>query len=178
MDQDIYIITTGLEGMIHMWRFNTVSSLAEYVCAFEGHVREVTSILLKGEILSPLSLPPLILPPLPSLPTGNLIWSGSVDCTINIWDVTTRAVVHTIKSEESDNFDNATSSGHATAITCMTKITAPNGEFVATASLDGVLMIWDAEAKKTYECTEQATITTMNVAMDSFGKPTLLPRKS
>jgi hypothetical protein len=52
MDEDIYIFTTGLEGMIHMWRFNTVSSLAEYVCAYEGHVREVTSILLKGSIFS------------------------------------------------------------------------------------------------------------------------------
>jgi hypothetical protein len=50
MDEDIYIFTTGLEGMIHMWRFNTVSSLAEYVCAYEGHVREVTSILLKGSL--------------------------------------------------------------------------------------------------------------------------------
>lgn len=151
-----------------MWRFNTVSSLAEYVCPFEGHVREVTSILLKGET----RLCPFPAHPFPSRAIGNLIWSGSVDCTIKIWDVTTRAVVHTIKNEESDNFDTI-SSGHTTAITCMTKISAPNGEFVATASLDGVLMIWDAAAKKTYECTEQATVTTMNVSVDSFGKPTL-----
>lgn len=51
----------------------------------------------------------------------------------------------------------------------MTKITATNGEYVATASLDSMLMVWDAEAKKTYECQEQAIITTMSVGYDSFG---------
>lgn len=58
MGDDIYIFTTGLEGMIHMWRFNTVSSLVEYVGIFEGHVREVTSIILKGKLSPDYSPPP------------------------------------------------------------------------------------------------------------------------
>lgn len=51
----------------------------------------------------------------------------------------------------------------------MTKIQATNGEYVATASLDSMLMIWDAEAKKIFECAEQDIISTMNVGFDSFG---------
>jgi hypothetical protein len=51
----------------------------------------------------------------------------------------------------------------------MAKVTAPNGEYVATASLDAMLMIWDSDAKKTHELLEQSIITTMNVGFDSFG---------
>lgn len=51
----------------------------------------------------------------------------------------------------------------------MTKISNSGIEYIATASLDSMLMIWDTDAQKIFECQEQDIISTMAVCNDISG---------
>ena len=102
------------------------------------------------------------------LKLGGYLWSGSIDCTINIWDLNTKALYRTIRSSGDENFADA-SDGHSSAITCMTMISFEGVNFIATASLDCMFMVWNSDNQKVFECLEQDVISTMSVSADLSG---------
>lgn len=148
---EIYIFTGGMEGMIHVWCFNPATSSVNHAFNLEGHIREVSCLALQG----------------------NFLWSGSVDCTINIWDLNTRMLVHTFRSNVNENFDNTSESGHSAPITCMTKISVGNDEYIATSSLDCQVIVWNND-QKYYELIEQELVVSMITSHDLSGEPILL----
>lgn len=166
-DADIYIVTAGLEGMIHVWCFSPSNSSVNHMFGLEGHVREVTSLVLQGRSL-----------PSPSwssltyflILSGNCLWSGSIDCTINCWDLGSREVNHSIRAIENNGSpDNSTLSGHETPITCMAIVSCSDGEFMVTSSLDNLFMVWNG-VEKVYQQTEQDIISAMAVTTDTTGE--------
>jgi phospholipase A-2-activating protein len=77
MDQaGMQILTGGLEGMIQEWAFNQQLQAFQRVKAYEGHARAVTCLLY--------------------IPELNLIWSGSQDTTIRVWNAETAECVAVI----------------------------------------------------------------------------------
>lgn len=44
----IFLITSGGDGLIRTWRFDPAQNQFEQIAVLEGHIRAVTCILLQG----------------------------------------------------------------------------------------------------------------------------------
>ena len=91
-----YVISGGGEGQIRIWKFDQANSKFDLLSTLEGHTREVTCLYLFE---------------------GRLLWSGSVDRNIRVWELASQRCVGTL---------NAASGGHTDAVTTLELISIPS----------------------------------------------------
>lgn len=113
-----YLISGGAEGNIRIWKQDPTTRQFGYMSLLEGHTRAVNTLLLNDTIL----------------------WSGSSDKTIKIWDLGTSTCAKTMTIGNPDGI------GHCDLISCMCLIPAMNGQeaYVASGDCKGEVRLWSA----------------------------------
>jgi WD40 repeat protein len=137
-----YVVTAGTEGTILAWRFEGGQFIKLSVC--EGHIRAVTCLLIHNDIL----------------------WSGSADRTLRVWDIQSGRCVGTINSSPGD------ANGHSDAVSCLASIPAlqPGAEsFVVSGSIDGDTKLWKSDGSFVYSCNNGAGVTSLCHFQDELG---------
>ncbi|CAE7618779.1 TUP1, partial [Symbiodinium microadriaticum] len=89
----------------------------------------------------------------------DLLWSGSFDRTIKVWNLADKTCMGTLTSEDG---------GHVEPITCMTIVPSSDGDYVATGGVDGFVKMWNASGEMLWERDEGAVISALYAAVDSF----------
>eukprot|EP00941_MAST-03F_sp_MAST-3F-sp1_P003961 g3961.t1 len=120
MDKGL-VISAGREGLIRVWRFDGTSSKFVHHCSLEGHVRNVTSLLVTPE---------------------GLLFSASEDYTIRKWqfspDMTAKCA----------DFISSAKSGHTNTISSLVLVkTAVNGQpltALISGARDKTICVWNA----------------------------------
>jgi len=142
----IFVITSGGEGLIRTWRFDPAQNQFEQVAVLEGHIRAVTCVLLQDTSL----------------------WSGSLDKTIRCWDVGSGTCFGVLSASGGGH-------GHTGAVTCMILIPpiptsqAPDTTYVASAGMDSELKLWKTNGEFVHGITHQNAIMSMSLFKDDKG---------
>jgi len=141
----IFVITAGGEGLIRTWRYDPTQNQFEQVAVLEGHMRAVTCVLLQDTSL----------------------WSGSLDNTIRCWDVGSGSCFGVLSASGGGH-------GHSGAVTCMLLIpplpTAQIPEtYVASAGMDKQLKLWKTNGEFVHEIAHQNAIMAMSLFQDDKG---------
>jgi WD40 repeat protein len=147
IDSVVYVITGGGEGTIRVWRYNDKATppAFEHVTLFEGHIRAVTCLLFVDKFL----------------------WSGSMDCTIRVWDISESKCVGTLNA--------ASNGGHTEAVCCLCLFSMPDGQpCIASGGMDNELKLWDTQGSFLHNFNEGACVTALEAFKDSSGNSALL----
>ena len=138
-----YVVTAGTEGSIMAWRFENGQFVKLSHC--EGHIRAVTCLLIHNDV----------------------VWSGSGDRTLRVWDISTGMNVGTISAAPGNP------NGHADAVSCLASIpasAASGGEsYVVSGSIDGDTKLWKSDGSFVYTCNNGAGVTSMCYFQDALG---------
>lgn len=139
-----YVVTAGTEGSIMAWRFDNGQFVKLSLC--EGHIRAVTCLLIHNEVL----------------------WSGSADRTLRVWDITSGRCVGTIGGSPGNV------NGHSGAVSCLASIPAsaasPQGEsYVVSGSIDGDTKLWKSDGSFVFSCNNGAGVTSLCYFQDALG---------
>jgi len=76
----LYVITGGGEGNIRTWRFDEAKNSFEPISLLEGHIREVTGLLLVSE--------------------ATVLWSSSADHSIRVWEMSSGRCMGVLPTNE------------------------------------------------------------------------------
>jgi WD40 repeat protein len=180
-DGVMYVITGGGEGLVRIWKFDRASSKFEMISTLEGHIREVTCLYLHGESCCARCWfgngpTPLTCSPAARLSAeSRLLWTGSVDRTIRVWELTSGRCVGTL---------NSASGGHTEAVTALELITTPpaagaagavGDPYIVSAGADGELKVWSTNGEFMGSGSHGQVITALRAFQDGVGgQPALL----
>lgn len=142
LDGVTFVITAGGEGLIRTWRFDAAQGAFEQIMVLEGHIRAVTCVLLNGGIL----------------------WSGSVDSTIRVWDLASGKCAATLSAIGG-------AGGHTDAVSCLEFIPNAGAEaFIASGSADKTVKLWKASGGELmHTCTHSSMVTALKAFRDTMG---------
>ena len=95
---------------------------------------------------------------------GTFLWSGSVDYTIRVWDLSTGKCAATLSALGGG-------SGHTDAVTCMEYIPNMGGEpLIASGSADRTVKIWNPNGGALHHtCTHSSVVTALKAFRDTHG---------
>lgn len=95
---------------------------------------------------------------------GTFLWSGSVDYTIRVWDLSTGKCAATLSALGGG-------SGHTDAVTCMEYIPNMGGEpLIASGSADRTVKIWNPNGGALHHtCTHSSVVTALRAFRDTHG---------
>jgi len=144
------VIASGEEPAIRVWKMNpTATPQPAYapVSTMFGHVRPVTTMLT----------------------LDGLLWSGSIDGNLRIWDPTAGECKHVVLAGKS-----ATGGGHTGPITDSIVVEAEGSKFVVTASLDATVRAWDMSANLMKDEAMGQGVVCLNSIDDTGGNKLLL----
>lgn len=89
-----------------------------------------------------------------------MLWSGSDDFTVKVWDLTSLSCVKTIGYAGDQ-------SGHEASVSCLELVP---GSCVVSGGLDGLLFYWNpSTGEKMFFCPEQAAISSLKAFQDELG---------
>lgn len=138
-----YVVTAGTEGSIMAWRFENGQFVKLSHC--EGHTYAVTALLIHNDVL----------------------WSGSGDRTLRVWDISNGRNVGTIGGSPGNQ------NGHSGAVSCLASIPASpatQGEsYVVSGSLDGETKLWKSDGTFVYGCNNGASVLSLCYFQDALG---------
>lgn len=134
------VITAGGEGLIRTWAYNQASNTFVPASVLEGHTRGVTCLLVQG----------------------NILWSGSMDRTLRVWDMSTGNCMGVITSAQQ---------GHTEPITCLDSIMHDNKSYVLSGSMDQHVKIWDNTGSNAFSACLDGVITALKGCADVAGTP-------
>ena len=142
-----FVITAGGEGNVIVWRFDAGKFVE--MARGEGHIRAVTALVLHE----------------------NVVWSGSADRTLRVWDIATGKCMGTIGSAPGNP------NGHTDMISCMVKIpslAADNETYICSGSTDCTVKLWKANGEFAFTCTQSDKVTALGYCDDLGGLQALL----
>lgn len=93
-----------------------------------------------------------------------MLWSGSVDSTLRVWDLASGKCLATLSAI-------AGAGGHTDAVSCL-ELLPPVGadSFVASGSADKTVKLWNVAAGTlAHTCTHSAMVTSLKAFKDSTG---------
>ena len=88
-----------------------------------------------------------------------LLWSGSTDKSIRVWDVGSGRCVGVLR---------AAAGGHSDAVTCLELLPTVSGNVVLSGGADGALKAWHSSGKYEGECTHAAMVTSLKTFADTL----------
>jgi WD domain, G-beta repeat len=139
----VWVATAGEEGHVLVFGFDQATSSFQCVRQFDGHLRSCMTVLFQG----------------------NYLWSGSKDCSIRIWDISTGACVAIINSKNN---------GHRGVVRCLRSVNIAGLDCVLSAGEDGSIKIWSRDGQLLLSQDDHpAPIATVEV-MDIHDVPSLL----
>lgn len=161
------ILSGSHDGVIRLWRFDAAANGGKGGFALgstmHGHAGEVTGL---------------------AVVSGSILWSGSIDETIRLWDLTNGECKYLITRDAQGNkplqsgVSGAVSGvgvGHTAAVTSILPFESPAGNFVLSSSLDGTVKAWNGTNG---ECMASEThgdgVISMALSSDLKGNPLLL----
>lgn len=155
-----YVLTSGLEGMIRMWRFNAATNSFEHVGALEGHVRGITALLLNDSHL----------------------WSASLDTTVRVWELNSSKCIGTLSAA---NGGHSAAVSCLTSIPAAVPPTAPGQPvppattgYIASGSMDGEVKMWTPSGELAWSGSHASEpgvgVTALHVFQDLLGGMFLL----
>jgi len=141
IDGVTFVITAGGEGLIRTWRFDASKGGFEQIMVLEGHIRAVTTVLLNGALL----------------------WSGSVDSTLRVWDLASGKCLATLAAANGGP-------GHTQAVTCLEFVPNTGAEpFIASGAADNAVKLWGTTGSLLHTVTHGAMVTSLKAFKDTLG---------
>lgn len=160
------ILSGSHDGTIRVWRYDNTANGGKGGFSLghtlHGHAGEVTCLAVIG---------------------GTMVWSGSVDESIRLWDVTDGSCKHLITRDTPGSSNPqphggaaaASGIGHSGAVTALLPLESQAGNFVLSSSLDGTIKAWNSSNG---ECMasegHREGVVTMALSSDLKGNPLLL----
>lgn len=132
------VITAGGEGLIRTWAYNQTTNSFVPASVLEGHTRGVTCLLVQG----------------------NMLWSGSMDRTLRVWDMSTGNCVGVCTSAQG---------GHTEPITCLDSIMFENQAYVVSGSMDTHVKVWNTSGSVEYSGSQDEVVTALKGCADVAG---------
>lgn len=143
-----YVLTSGLEGMIRMWRFSSQTNGFEHVGALEGHVRGITALLLNDSHL----------------------WSASLDHTVRVWELNTSKCIGTLSAA---NGGHTAAVSCLAAIPAVASAPTGSASFIVSGSMDGEVKMWQPGGELAWSGSHAAEpgvgVTALHVFQDLIG---------
>jgi WD40 repeat protein len=146
-DNTPFVITAGGEGTVTVWRFDAGKFIE--MRRMEGHIRAVTALVIHE----------------------NLVWSGSADRTLRVWDIGTGKCVGVIGSAPGNP------NGHSDIVSCMVKIpvlAADNETYMCSGSMDGSVKLWKANGEFAFSCSHSDKVTSLGYCEELGGLQALI----
>lgn len=142
-----------------MWRYDSGLSRFEQLSVLEGHIRAVTSLLLNGKILFQLhrKLRSYL------FFLDKLLWSGSLDNTIRVWDLGTNKCIGILSSS---------TNGHNGSITCLCHLSGAgmgNENFIVSGGTDCEVKLWKPNGEFVHSCSHSTCVTAICPFQDAIG---------
>jgi WD40 repeat protein len=144
-----YLLTAGAEGIIRFWQFDAAENKFKTLNVLEGHLRAVTCMALNGSHL----------------------WSGSLDSTIRVWDMSNGTCVGVLSSSNNGV-------GHSEAVSALCVVPPhPSSQetYIASGGADKELKYWKSNGEFAHSMSHPDVITALAVLNDEdIGVQTLV----
>lgn len=142
---ELYTVTAGGEGSIHLWRFDGVALKFSHVLSFEGHIRGVTSCVLQEAYL----------------------WTGSLDTTLRVWELSSGKCLAVLGLATESN-------AHKSPVAALELVACVDGEYIASGSADGVLKLWRNNGEFAWSGSHSGVINCLRAFRDELGGDQML----
>lgn len=97
------------------------------------------------------------------LVVGALLWSGSVDSTLRVWDLASGKCLATLAAANGGP-------GHTQAVTCLEFVPNTGAEpFIASGAADNAVKLWSTTGSLLHTVTHGAMVTSLKAFKDTLG---------
>jgi len=150
------IVSGSRDGVIRCWRFDPTAKRFAVMNTLHGHAREISGLVVTTAANG-----------------SKILWSSSIDRTMRLWDLESGKCQYLISADTKNATGNVV--GHTDAITSMLVWDGKeHGNFVLSASLDGSVKAWSANAECVASETHGQGVVSISLVNDASNRPLLM----
>lgn len=135
LGEQLFLITSGNEGMIRMWKLNPAAGKFEPIMELEGHARGVTAVAISGMHSVEISKVRFVVIPQFEKKIGSNLWSGSMDHTVLCWDLNSGSCTRVLTKAQG---------AHQDAVTCISTFSSDGPEYIISGGMDKKITVFNS----------------------------------